>query len=286
MSNEENVEITNKKEVSEETPKIKRVYKKAKKTKSRKKRGRKKKRGPKPKKTEPKKRGRKRLPYRLIMTVNNRKKSLIGRFTTEEDAYRMMYEMSKQNQEEVILPMQTAHYGGVMRDVKYNLFIIRKKTPDDMDRVTRLRNDYGEFINYETDHSRWLIVDKVDWFIEETFWVFGYHPHYQRKDFRWIFSNFLEKHATDKYMFKNVWIYRNKVIVECMEDLEIVFCKNQSDAIRLYNKLEEWSNKNKFKYVVFCGRIARGHQASKWIKRLCEWTGFNENKIKRNSLRP
>ena len=279
----------------EEIPKVKRKRKKGakkpgpkpkKKSRYKRKIGRKKKPGPKPKPKPKPKKVRPTLKYRLILTVNNRKKNIIERFHSEEDAYKMMHELYKQNQEEIIFPVQNAHYGGVMREVKYNLFIIRKVTEDDIETTTKLRNSYGEFVNYDTDHFKWMIVDKCEWQIEETFWVFGYHPQYQRKDFKWIFTNFLEKNADDKYMFKNVWLFHNKVIIECMEHLEIIFCKTKSDGIRLYNKLEEWCTQHKFKYVVFCGRIEGRGVVGKWVERLCEWTGFDKIKMSRPNLRP
>ena len=280
---------------AEEKPKLKRCRskvkpKKKKKSYYKKKIGRKKKPGPKPKpkpkKGPQKRRGAISTPFKLILTVNNRQKEVINKFHTEEEAYRTMLEMYQKNQEEVVYPMKCAHYGGILRDVAYNLYLLKKVTDKDIDNVTQLRNEYGEFVNYDTNRSKWKVIDKRDWSIEETFWVFGYHPHYQRKDFTWIFTNLLEKTAHDKYMFKNVWLYKNKVIIECMEHLEIIFCKTTPEGVRLYNQLEEWCTERKFKYTVFCGRISQKTHVTQWTKRLCEWTGFNKTKVQRHNLRP
>lgn len=261
-------------------PKIKR--KRRKNTKKPGPKPKKKKPGPKPK---PKPKESRKRPYRIILTVNNRQKNEIERFKTEAEAYQKMNEMLEENQKAVIFPKRFAHYGGIMREVNYNLYILRRLSPDETDKTTQLRNEYGEFVTYETTHSKWAVVDKCNWEFEESFWVYGYHPQYQRKDFLWIFTNFIEKTAHDKYLFKNIWLYHNKIIIESTEHLEIIFTKNKSDAIRFYNLLEKWCTQKKFKYVVFCGEIDRT-LSQKWIPRLCEWTGFNVAKITRTSLRP
>ena len=57
------------------------------------------------------------------------------------------------------------------------------------------------------------------------------------KTFKWIYENYIEKNC-NKYNFKNVVIFKNKLIVDINGGLNMVLCKNVSDCIRLYNQLE------------------------------------------------
>ena len=121
---------------------------------------------------------------------------------------------------------------------------------------------------------------------EETFFVYGYHPRFQRKTCQWIFDEFIEKDSKDKYKFKEVVLLNNKLIVEEAGNMNMVLCKNISDGIRLYNKLEEMAHKKKCKYIMFGGKIERGKRHSEMTKKIMEWTGWNYNKVRRTNLRP
>ena len=52
-----------------------------------------------------------------------------------------------------------------------------------------LRNEFGKFVNYRTESNDWTIIEKQPHDIEETFWVYGYHPRLQRKNYEWIMDN-------------------------------------------------------------------------------------------------
>lgn len=265
------------------------VKKRRKKEKSKK--GRKKKLG-RPKKYKKRKKTKytpPKLPYRLIITKNKEKVAFIKALPTEEDAYRLFYKAIEENKQEVVFPVRFLNYKKII-PVEYEIYIIKHRTEDDKKLPnTKLRNEYGEFIEHKTDHEDFIVIDKAKWELEETFWVYGYHPLHERKTFSWILEDFIESSIHDKYQFKNILIYKNKFIVDCGENnLKIVFCKNREDAIRMYNEVERICTERKYKYVLFSGDIqARNRDfISKWISRLMEFTGFNHRKITRHCLRP
>jgi hypothetical protein len=171
-----------------------------------------------------------------------------------------------------------------MIEAEYELVII--KVRDELESKTnKVRDAKGEFTDYETNDDDWIVIDRAEYDIEETFWVYGYHPRHQRKDFRWIMENFIDKDAKTKTTFKSIQIYLNKVLIEINGNLEMVICKNKSDSMRLYNKIQEECEKKKYKYIAFMGDIANSKYKVNWIERIIKLTNWNRTKVERISTR-
>lgn len=168
---------------------------------------------------------------------------------------------------------------------QYELIIIKCKEFGDSD-VNKIRDEYGQYANYETVEDGWIVIDRANYNMEETFWVYGYHPKLQRKTFEWIFDNLIKKDSKNKYMFKSIQIYKNKLLIDCNENLEMVICKNKNDCIRLYNQIEKWCMDNKIKYIAFMGDTAHSKYKTNWIDRIQELTNWNRRKVTRCNTRP
>ena len=192
--------------------------------------------------------------------------------------------MLKENKK-VVFPMRWNNHKHVMRECEYELVIIKGKDESDDD-VSKIKDDTGKYINYQSSDEDWIIYDRAPYNVEETFWVYGYHPRIQRKDFNWIFDNFIAKDAKNKYMFKSVQVFKNKLLVDINGKLEIVICKNKSDCVRLYNKIEEVSTNRKFKYIAFMGDVTDSKYKSNWVERIQQLTHWTTYKINRTSTRP
>lgn len=225
-------------------------------------------------------------PYSIILTSRSKQKECIKTFRTEEEAYQYFSNLLESNKK-VIFPIKYLNYKGIV-DAKYELYILKRINEYDVKNTVMLRDNLGKFIEYDTDSDKWQIIDKADWNIEETFWVNGYDPKYQRKTFQWIFDNFIGIDCKNKYLFKNILLYNNKLIIDSVESTEIIFCKCINDAFRLYNEIEELCIKERMKNIMFSGNLRDYSKStiSSWIDKLCDVTGFNRTKIKRNSLRP
>lgn len=222
--------------------------------------------------------------YHIILINHGKQLRDLFRADTEKKIYKKFFSLLEENKK-VVFPMKYNNEKTVIVESEYELVIIKGKDEKDSD-LTKIRDEYGKFIDYSCSDDDWVICDRAHYDIEETFWVYGYHPRIQRKDFNWIFENFISKDSKNKYMFKSVQIFRNKLIIECNGKLEMVICKNKSDSIRLYNKIEEESQKKKYKYVMFMGDVGNGKYKTNWIERIQKLTNWNYTKINRNSTRP
>lgn len=222
--------------------------------------------------------------YSIILVNHGKQLKTICSETTEEKIYKRLNSILKENKK-VVFPVQ---YNTLKREIvesKYELIIIKCKELGDKD-VNKVRDEYGTYVNYESSDEDWIVVDRANYNIEETFWVYGYHPRLQRKTFDWIFENFILKDSKSKYMFKSVQVYLNKILIECNGELNLVICKNKNDSMRFYNQLEKWCSDKKLKYIMFMGDIGKSKYKSDWMKKIQKLTNWNITKVKRPSTRP
>lgn len=223
--------------------------------------------------------------YSIILTNHGKQFGVLCSEATETKIYKRFNEIIKENKN-VVFPIRYNNAATKeMVESEYEIIIIKCKQENDS-HVNKVRDEYGKYVDYETTDEDWIVVDRAPYYIEESFWVYGFHPRIQRKDFMWIFNNFIAKNANDKYNMKTIVIYKNKLLVECNGKLEMVLCKNKSDCIRLYNQLEEFSRENKFKYNVFMGDIDSSKYKPSWMDKIQELTHWNRKKIMRNGTSP
>ena len=221
--------------------------------------------------------------YTIILTNHGKHLKTIRSEETESKIYKRLNKLLEENKK-VMFPMRYNNHKHVMVEAQYELVIIKCRDEFE-EKVTKVRSDSGEFVNYKTSDDNWIVIDRVPYDIEETFWVYGYHPKIQRKDFKWILENFIIKDAKNKYMFKTVQILYNKVLIECDGKLEMVICKNKSDAVRMYNIIEQMASKNKYKYIAFMGNVALSKYKMQWVEKIKDLTKWNTKKVLRQSTR-
>lgn len=220
---------------------------------------------------------------RIIITSHNKVIKILGKFRLLTNAYKKYEEIVKNNIENVEFPVKYISNKNVSRQLceeKYEILLV-KTIPREESNETKLRDEFGRFItNKFSDVKRWAIIEKRKYFFEETFFVFGYNPRTDRKTFSFIFEKFLLNHPNDKHYFKRIVLYKNKLIFQYDNDIDIVVCKNKEDAIRLSNALEEKCKKMKIKNVLFSG-FALGSTIEQLISDISKKTGWDETKIKR-----
>ena len=221
--------------------------------------------------------------YSIVLINHGRLKKNICSEKTEKAIYKRFKELLNESKK-IVFPVRFNNLKHVMKPSEYEIVIL--KCRDEFEgKINKIRDDSGEYVNYSTNSEDWIVIDRASYDIEETFWVYGYHPKLQRKTFEWIFDNFILKDSKNKYMFKTIQIYHNKVLIDCNGKLEMIICKNKSDSIRFHNLLEQYAKKAKCKYTLFMGDIANSKYKSDWIKRIIELTNWSIKKVTRASTR-
>lgn len=170
-------------------------------------------------------------------------------------------------------------------DFKSEYVILKKVREPEEGNVTQLRNEYGKFVDQSTTNENWAVYDKFPCLVEETFWVYGYSPHTGRKIFSWIYRNLVLEHAEEKNDIVMIYVYNNKVIFKYEDDFEFVICKNVSDAIRMYNLLEE-KTKHVRNVIMTGATNTRDGRGKVTIDMLLNKTGWTRRKITSKTTRP
>ena len=254
-----------------------------------KKRGRKKKRGPKKKKPQVQHVyvGLKR-PYHIITSNNGVQLKDIYTAVDVQTALRKMKEIQEKLNSGVEFPVRftCSREDKLFKPCDYRLILIKKTEPGDGSRNGMMRNEFGKFIECVTDNDNWVFVDELPYDVEETFWVYGFHPRCQRKTFSFIMSNLIEVNEGDRYYTKQIVVFRNKLLISSVDHLEMVICKNHQDSVRLYNAISEKVKKKHLKYVTFAGDVTKkSFSFNIWYDKIRELTNWTRRKILKNTTR-
>ena len=223
--------------------------------------------------------------YKIYVISYNRQIEFIGYYPTLSKATKAFNDIKEKNEKETVFPVKYLNIGRI-KEAKYELIMTKRKGETES-HITQLRNEYGKYVDYELDNDEWILFDKVPYYKEESFWVYGYHPRYHRKDFMFIYDEFIRKTCIDKYHLTSISILKNKVLFDNYDELNMVICKNKSDAIRMYNLIEEKSSEDKVKFIFFNGDCeATKIKKDNAIEKIRKLTNWNNKKILRSSTRP
>ena len=226
--------------------------------------------------------------WKILLMGNGKTERYVGTYTKVQDAYEALNKL-KEESEKVELPVRYLNSGrgsGVIYE--YVLFEMSNGEPRD----AVLKNEYGKLVPHTTNSDKWNILDKVRAEVEETFWVYGCDPRYERKTFRWIYEHLLlNKIDIASYQYVTFILFGNKVVFKYDDgSLGLVLCKTRSEGIRLYNKVMETVKKDKIESrVFFLGSIecrrGPGEAGDDFGRRLrdelCELTGWDKHKMAR-----
>lgn len=224
--------------------------------------------------------------YRILLT--SQKKIFTNIYSTyiKEYALKAYDKLLKENKKNVRFPVKYSSRDHNLVKANYELLLLkRKNNPDDSSEVL-LRNGIGQLVPHTTNSNRTIIFRKETFLFEESFWVYGFDPRHERKNFDYILNKILLKGLFNvKYPMKTVVLLFNKLIIQTDDDFDIVICKCVDDAVRLYNELEIEIKKKKLKSVFFAGS-AKYTLKKRLIEAIIEKTGWDYLKITRNSTRP
>lgn len=253
-----------------------------------KKRGRKKKRGPKKKKPviQHKYVGLKR-PYHIITTNNGVQLKDVYTAVSVSSGLKKMKELQEEYNKDVKFPVRftSSHKEKTFTECDYRLMLIKKRMPGD-DKVGKIKNEYGKYVDCLTDNDNWVFIDELPYYVEETFWVYGYNPKCQRKTFDFIIEELVTSDARDKYFLKQIAVFRNKLLISSTNHLDMVICKNHYDSVRLYNEIESVVSERNMKYVTFAGDINMKTLSFKiWYDKIKKLTNWTYKKINKNTTR-
>lgn len=228
--------------------------------------------------------------FRMVLLVKNHKRvKNFGWAWWKTNAYDIYNKALKENRETVKFPVKIRTSEGPSRkankiDTKWELIMVEKIEEDD-DAVTQFRNDDGKFINVEiVDNKKYKVIARDEWFVEEHFHVYGYHPKKNRKTYSFILNELILKKATEVYDVLRINTLYNKVIISHSEDFDFIICKNSDEADRLCTSLQREDNVKKNKHIVFLGNIVGMSNIKDMYNKIEEKTGWDRRLVVRNTV--
>lgn len=228
--------------------------------------------------------GDKRAYHMVVIMKNYKRKKRIGASWWMSDAYEIYNKAREENHNSVKFPVRlyeantSKHKDGVKQTKPVFEIMIIQRNPDGGEKAM-IRNKAGKYIpNLIIDNEYYTILDKDEWFEEETFNVYGYHPKKDRKDFSFILNEMLLKDVSPDNI-KRVFPYHNRVIIQYNDDIDIITCKTAEESERLHTELEKAVGNNK--YVLFTYRTSSKNIASWVLNKLEEKTGWTRKACKK-----
>lgn len=180
---------------------------------------------------------------------NGKFKNYMGKYTSLTEARRELSRIAREVKKPII-PESVYHNDWWLEESCHEYVLMAKGGSGE----TLLQNEYGKYALNLTNKEGWTVIDKAKFDVEETFWVWGHDKRRDRKDFTWIYENILLVKTETKYDFIRIYTYRNKVLFkDDYGNITLVICKVDSSAVKLYNKLQEFSKKARVSNVVFSG---------------------------------
>ena len=213
--------------------------------------------------------------YYMVLLMKNRQRiGKIGKAWWKTEAYRLFNDAIAANREDVKYPVKICESGnsGKTWSNEYEIIIVQKVTDDVFkDKVTFIRDEHGKFIEHAIiDNDKYIILDKAEWYVDEKFNVYGYHPIKNRKTFKFILDNIVLKDL-ERDTSRRIFTYKNKLVVQYDSDFDFVTCKTQEEAERLYDTIQSETDGNP--YLLFTGRLSK--DMGRWfVDEMMEKTGW------------
>ena len=217
--------------------------------------------------------------FSIYITKNKKKVKFLGCSWWKTDAYKKYNKAIEKNKTNIVFPKtcSTDRKNGshTKKELQYEILLV-KKTQDGEKTTSSFRNKEGKFVeNIISDWDNHIIVDKHDWFLEETFAVYGYHPKKDRKTYSFILNKFLIEQEDSADEMKKIIVFKNRVIIQYTQDFDFITCFDNKKAKKLYDMLQKDAIRLKKKYIAFMGET----KSTKWLDKIEEKTGWNRNSI-------
>ncbi len=238
--------------------------------------------------------------YQIILTENKKQIKYIGSFRSIISTEKAFLKLIDNNSKNIHFPVRYVNSGKKIKEVEYELLILKLENDKEFQNDPHLlMNSIGKYVQTEVNNryndsskygrqntKNYSIYNKGLYNIEETFWVYGFHPYYQRKTADDIFNMYINEFKGKHTYLNKITCFKNKLLIEDEnETMNMIICKNINDCVRLYTYLEEKSKENKIKYILWNG-IYYKSMVPMWVRKIQNLTNWKYTKIMRSSTRP
>ena len=219
------------------------------------------------------------MTYRVILLANGEYKKTLHRAQTKLTIFSHYHKIIKENK--VYFPRQFINSNGI-RPIKYQICV--SKVTEENDEFRTLRDEYGKLYT-EKPLGDWTILASDEYFIEETFWIYGFDNRGSVRPTIVEIIKKLMKNAHAKKVTKQIIVVYNKLLIYNEDQFDMVICKNMLDAQRLHHTLSKIATKQKIKSLLFMGTASKAN-IGRYYDLIQENTKWKIEKIRRTSTCP
>ncbi len=203
--------------------------------------------------------------YEIVLVENRVKIKTLYSYIRLRDA---KYRLNKIKTDRAFVPKKSIYKGKKLIRVIYEVLLLKKRIGDEKN-----------FIDININDDEWVVVDKIDYDIEELYNVTGANRKLTGNE---ILNHIVLNKQRDPSM-KQILILNNKVIIEGNE-LFMVTCKDLVESIRLYNAIRIHCFDNKITDLIFFGTVPKENKKF-WYKKIHKKTGTKYNRLYRSKSR-
>jgi hypothetical protein len=214
------------------------------------------------------------MSYKIVLYKNGKRGKVLLKSNSLEDIKNNYLNMVKKN--EVLIPKKIVN-SVKLKSVTYELILLESKKVSKGDVVVRDR--FNRIIRDREIEPGWLILERSNWKIEETFKVF------RRKE-RLNCIQILKEVILPITTPKQICCVVNKLIIQDDDDnMDIIVCKNEYECGRLHDTLMDICKKFKLQSIIFFGKSGP-HMKSLLYKKIEKVTGWSTDRVYRGCTRP
>lgn len=224
--------------------------------------------------------------YLVLLVKDKKRYDKLGEYRWKNAAFKAYNEAIEENSK-ISFPVQTlvSKIGNATKKVEYEIIIASLLKKDEESNVTQFRNKEGKYVDTVVmDRKRHCIIAKHDWLIEETFYVYGYHPIRDRKTYPFILNNIVLNNINSRDDIRSITTHKNRLFINYINDFDFVVCKNCSEAERLYLTLQKDIPKEYKDYILFLGEIVQKNSVTKLLDRIAEKTGWERKLLNKYKM--
>jgi hypothetical protein len=214
------------------------------------------------------------MSYKIVLYRNGKKDKNIFK-SDKLNGIKIKYiNMVKHN--EVMIPKRLVN-NEKLKPVNYELILMESKDVSKGEIVVR---DYmGKIIRDREIEPGWLVLERSNYKVEETFTVFG-------RNKRMTCIEIVKELLLPNKLPKQVYCLLNKLVIEDDNDhMEIITCKNEYESGRLHDVLRDVCRKFEVQSIIFFGR-ANYETRSRIYPKILKFTGWKGNRVYRRTTRP
>ncbi|MCD8207750.1 MAG: hypothetical protein LUD72_07425 [Bacteroidales bacterium] len=210
--------------------------------------------------------------YAIYIYRNRRARKVVASKAWRNDILGIYEEELKKHSQKVYVP-------DMRGDATYEMMLVRDARPDESGE-SYLRVEGGKFVKHVlVGKENKVILRKDKWHDEENFYVYGFHPSEERKDFQFVYDELLYRAMEDGHTTKTVMVHKRKVVIKGNGDFDLVIARNNEVAATLYDALLEKYGEDKGNGIFFLGTMG-DVTWQKFLPEMMEKTGWTEEECR------